>query len=72
MLQEGSDLPRCALFRERDILFIGRSAPSSKKGKTPGSDSFTFFLAGRAAQRFNNKSNVSPQWFVEAFIIRCA
>jgi hypothetical protein len=72
MLQEGSDLPRCALFKVARHFVYRAQRPLLEGGKTPGSDSFTSSLAGRAAQRFNDKSNVSPQWFVEAFIIRCA
>ena len=34
-----SDLPRCALIKVARYFFIGRSAPSSKEGKTASEES---------------------------------
>ena len=72
MLQEGSDLPRCALFKVARHFVYRAQRPLLEGGENTWFRFIHFFLAGRAAQRFNDKSNVSPQWFVEAFIIRCA
>src|SRR5262249_22804560 len=73
LLQQRSDLPRCALFKVARHLFKGLSVPSSKEGNRPLSHILpfihTFFTApspggrGTSQNRFRPTSGRAPTGF---------
>src|SRR5262249_52963080 len=59
LLQQRSDLPRCALFKVATHLFKGRSVPSSKEGNRPFFHILPFIHTFEAAGE-GKKSNPHP------------
>src|SRR5262249_29616158 len=60
LLQQRSDLPRCALFKVARHLFKGRSVPSSKEGNRPLSHILPFIHTFEAAGESKTSTLIRP------------
>ena len=60
LLQQRSDLPRCALFKLARHLFKGRSVPSSKEGNRPLSHILPFIYTFEAAGEGKRSTIIRP------------
>src|SRR5215831_14482515 len=60
LLQQRSDLPRCALFKVARHLLKGRSVPSSKEGNRPSSTFFHSFTRSKRRVRARDRPSSGP------------